>query len=158
MRGGEVDQTGVHRCGKGVGGKGSVGPPPDRLNDCVAARLIQPGFIIGPPPDGPERLRGGRLVHRCVNGVGGKGSVGPPPDGPEQVRGGEVDRAQVHSLCKIMVRSRGNIRISGQRNIHPSFVVSQGGRWGTQDAVKRLAEMVPSDRLRRSEKSAWWRG
>ena len=74
-------------------------------------------------------MRGGEVdqtgVHRCVNGVGGTCSVGP--DGPEQVRGGEVDRAQVHSLCKIMVRSRGNIRISVRRNIHPSFVVSQGG-------------------------------
>ena len=73
QRGGEVDSTGVHRCGKGAGGNGSVRPP----------------------PDGPKRLCRGEVdstgVHRCGKGAGGNGSVRPPPDGPKRLCGGEVD-------------------------------------------------------------------
>ena len=55
--------------------------PSDRLqtvlNDCVAARLTQPGFIsvrsgndsVRPPPDGPEQLRGGKGAGGDSTGV-----------------------------------------------------------------------------------------
>ena len=45
MRGGEVDATLVHRYSRGVAGKGSVGPPPDRPERLRGRASAQPGFI-----------------------------------------------------------------------------------------------------------------
>ena len=132
LRGGEVDQTGVHRCGKGVGGSGSVGPPPDgpeRLR--VAARLTKPGFIDA-LMELAEHVPSDRLqtvLNDCVAARLTEPRFIPFVKSWFDLAGTSVFQGNGIYIRRLWYRREDD-------GVH-------------RDAVKRLAEMVPSDRLQK---------